>query len=109
MDDYWVELQFVELYQEQLHVFANHPAVVGAFFWTLRMGSGWDPRPSKGFPNGKQLDGTSAWQSAPTYPFAVWSLLEMAEAGVATPLDAVAAKGVCTAPSGSAASSASSE
>jgi hypothetical protein len=33
------------LYKEQLEVFALNPSVRGAFFWTLRMGSGWDPRP----------------------------------------------------------------
>jgi hypothetical protein len=76
------------LYREQLEVFARSPAVMGAFFWTLRMGSGWDPRPTDAHPHGQQVDGTSAWRSKPGYPFPVWSLLEMAELGVATPLDA---------------------
>jgi hypothetical protein len=59
----------------------------GAFFWTLRMGSGWDPRPTKAHPHGRQVDGSSAWRSLPGYPFPVWSLLEMGVAGVATPLN----------------------
>ena len=62
-----------------------HPG--GAFFWTLRMGSGWDPRPTKAHPHGRQVDGSSAWRSLRGYPFPVWSLLEMSVAGVATPLN----------------------
>ena len=57
------------LYREQLDVFARSPAVMGAFFWTLRMGSGWNPRPTDAHPHGQQLDGTSAWRSKPGYPF----------------------------------------
>lgn len=51
------------------------------------MGSGWDPRPTKAHPHGRQVDGSSAWRSLPGYPFPVWSLLEMGVAGVATPLN----------------------
>ena len=80
--------QLIQFYKEQLEVFAATPGVGGAFFWTLRMGSGWDPRPSDAHPHGQQADGTSAWKSLPGYPFPVWSLLEMAEAGVAAPLNA---------------------
>jgi len=29
--------------------------VVGFFFWSLRMGSGWDPRPSSTHPAGRQV------------------------------------------------------
>ena len=51
------------------------------------MGSGWDPRPTKAHPHGRQVDGSSAWRSLRGYPFPVWSLLEMGVAGVATPLN----------------------
>ena len=80
--------QLKQLYEEQLETFATRDEIVGAFFWTLRMGSGWDPRPSGDHPHGQQLKDTSAWVSANGYPFKVWSLLEMAEAGIAGPLDA---------------------
>ena len=80
-------MQLTRLFQEQLHSFASYPNVAGAFFWTLRMGSGWDPRPTDEHPHGVQLEGTSAWKSAPGYPFAVWSLLELAAAGIAQRLD----------------------
>jgi len=79
--------ELARLFKEQLHAFGATPNLRGAFFWTLRMGSGWDPRPTADFPRGRQLDGSSAWRSLPSYPFAVWSLLEMAAAGVASPLN----------------------
>ena len=46
------------------------------------MGSGWDPRPTALAAGGGQRAGTSAWLSKAGYPFKVWSLLEMAGAGV---------------------------
>ena len=64
------------------------------FFWTLRMGSGWDPRPTEESPRGRQLPGSSAWHSLADYPYPVWSLLEMARLGVAAPLD-VSYAGTC--------------
>ena len=76
-----------QLFREQLKVYATSPTVGGAFYWTLRMGSGWDPRPRTrtapfdGGPVG-QIAGTSASRSRRDYPFKVWSLLEMAEHGV---------------------------
>ena len=75
------------MYREQLETFSSRPEIRGAFFWTLRMGSGWDPRPLEGYPRGRQLAGSSAWKSLSGYPFQVWSLLEMATVGIATPLD----------------------
>ena len=56
------------------------------------MGSGWDPRPTSEHPFGHQVEGTSAWISKKLFPFKVWSLLEMAEAGVAVPLNKVYAE-----------------
>jgi len=97
--------QLTQLYREQLETFGNRPEVRGAFFWTLRMGSGWDPRPTAANPNGVQLKGTSAWKSLPFYPFQVWSLLEMATEGIATSLSAsyagTCAKNRCHGPLGS--------
>ena len=37
--------------------FTTSPSVGGAFYWTLRMGSGWDPRPTDAAPDGRQRDG----------------------------------------------------
>ena len=77
-----------QLFVEQLHLYSTSPGVVGSFFWTLRMGSGWDPRPTASHPYGRQLAGSSAAKSLPGYPYQVWSLLEMARLGVVTPLNA---------------------
>jgi len=87
LTDYETRYNLRRLYQEQLETFSATPGFSGAFFWTLRMGSGWDPRPTKAHPHGRQVDGSSAWRSLPGYPFPVWSLLEMGVAGVATPLN----------------------
>ena len=69
--------------------------VRGAFFWTLRMGSGWDPRPTDAAPDGRQRDGTSAWRSRPGYPYTVWSLLEMAREDIIEAMDAESVFGAC--------------
>ena len=82
------------LYREQLAAFGATPRFRGSFFWTLRMGSGWEPRPSESYPYGRQLEGSSAWRSLRGYPYAVWSLLEMAAAGIATPLNASSTRAV---------------
>ena len=86
LDDKGIQKELGKLYREQLYVFDTTPEVRGHFFWTLRMGSGWDPRPTREHPKGKQLAGTSASKSKGGYPFKVWSLLEMARLGIATSL-----------------------
>ena len=94
LDDEGTRSHLARLYREQLEVFYTTPGLVGAFFWTLRMGSGWDPRPTEESPRGRQLPGSSAWHSLADYPYPVWSLLEMARLGVAAPLD-VSYAGTC--------------
>ena len=91
LTDGQVRAELRQLFREQLKVYTTSPTVGGAFYWTLRMGSGWDPRPrvdaargsSTWMPAG-QTAGTSASHSLPSYPFKVWSLLEMAEYGIIT-------------------------
>ena len=88
LDDPQTVHELRQLYREQLSLFSRKaPTVVGHFFWTLRMGSGWDPRPTASHPHGRQRDGSSASRSLPGYPFPVWSLMEMARLGIATPLN----------------------
>jgi len=87
--------ELTRLYREQLEMFGRKaPEVVGHFFWTLRMGSGWDPRPSDTHPFGRQREGTSSRRSQADFPFRSWSLLEMADIGIATPINRSYA-GVC--------------
>lgn len=94
LDDQETVANLRQLYKEQLEQFTSKANVVGFYYWTLRMGSGWDPRPTGDHPNGRQIDGTSASRSLPGYPFKVWSLLEMASLGIATRLD-LSYEGTC--------------
>lgn len=100
-----IRQQLTQLFREQLETFRGRSEIRGAFFWTLRMGSGWDPRPTDAHPHGRQVEGSSAWHSLEGYPFKIWSLLEMEEAGIATPLnlpyDGACAKNRCHGPLGS--------
>ena len=95
-----------QMYAEQLSLYTygrawaneSDPApLVGHFFWTLRMGSGWDPRPTAAHPHGRQIGSSSASRSLSGYPFRVWSLLELAANHIATPMsepDSRACEGV---------------
>jgi hypothetical protein len=81
------------LYANQMSLFSS--AALGQFHWALRMGSGWDPRPTPAAPGGAQAPG-SAWDSSlPGFWPAVWSLGELARLGVAVPLQQLQVTGVC--------------
>ena len=87
------------LYANQMSLFAasggTAPGAAGQFHWTMRMGSGWDPRPTAKAPNGTQAAG-SAWnKSLPDFGAAVWNLGELVRVGVAQPLSALNISGVC--------------
>lgn len=71
------------------------PGAVGQHHWALRMGSGWDPRPTVDAPDGAQVPG-SAWnESLPGFGEAVWNLGDLIRVGVARPLAQLAVTGVC--------------
>ena len=87
------------LYANEMSLFGarggDAPGAVGQDHWTLRMGSGWDPRPTAEHPNGTQVEG-SAWNaSLPSFGEAVWSLGELIRHGVAQPLELLNISGVC--------------
>ncbi len=87
------------LYANQMSLFSarggSSPGAVGQHHWALRMGSGWDPRPTADSPGGAQVAG-SAWDtSLPGFGPAVWSLGELLRVGVAQPLAQLAVTGVC--------------
>jgi hypothetical protein len=86
-------------YANQMSLFSarggSSPGAVGQHHWALRMGSGWDPRPSPAEPLGHQVQG-SAWDtSLPGFWPAVWSLGELRRVGVAVPLAQLNVTGVC--------------
>ena len=73
----------------------DSPGAVGQHHWALRMGSGWDPRPTSDAPGGAQAPG-SAWNmSLPGFGAAVWNLGELIRVGVAQPLARLNVTGVC--------------
>ena len=87
------------LYANQMSLFGARggtaPGAVGQHHWALRMGSGWDPRPTADHPNGAQQPG-SAWDaSLPSFGPAVWSLGELIRHGIAQPLSSLNISGVC--------------
>ena len=84
------------LYANQMSLYATAGAgTQGQHHWALRMGSGWDPRPSAQAPAGAQAPGTAWNTSAPGFWPAVWSLGELARLGVAVPLAQLQVTGVC--------------
>ena len=87
------------LYANEMSLFAarggSAPGAVGQHHWALRMGSGWDPRPTKQSPQGAQAPG-SAWdKSLPGFGVAVWNLGELIRVGVAQPIAALNITAVC--------------
>lgn len=88
------------LFANQLSLYSAHggdaPNAVGQHHWALRMGSGWDPRPSTDAPQGRQVPG-SAWnQALPQFNDAVWGLGELIRLGIARPLRQLNVTGVCS-------------
>ena len=79
----------------QLSSYLSDPHVVGFFFWSLRMGSGWDPRPSSTHPAGRQLFGSAADVSLPGYSFGAWSFLELLRHRILAPPSAMEVRGRC--------------
>lgn len=67
----------------------------GHFYWTARMGSGWDPRPSSSFPRGHQVNGTAHDQSRAAFTYSDWNFLELLRLGIAKPFDVLNVQGRC--------------
>ena len=90
LGDAGVRGHLATLYANQMSLFSarggGSPGPVGQHHWALRMGSGWDPRPAAGSPDGAQAQGTAWDTSTPGFWPAVWGLGELARVGVATPL-----------------------
>lgn len=87
------------LYANQMSLYSSRggssPGAVGQHHWALRMGSGWDPRPTADAPGGAQAPG-SAWDTSLSgFGPAVWNLGELIRVGVAQPLARLNVTGVC--------------
>ena len=87
---------FLRLFgSNQLSAYLSDPHVVGLFFWSVRMGSGWEPRPSGTHPAGRQLLGSTADVSLPGYTFGAWSFLELLRHRILAPPSAMEVRGRC--------------
>jgi len=79
----------------QMSLYFTSPYVIGQFYWTLRMGSGWKPWPTDDCPEGCQVAGTSSSQSLLSFQYRVWNLLELMENNIAQPLSKYNITGLC--------------
>ena len=99
LTDPTVVAHLATFYANQMSMFSarggDAPGPVGQHHWALRMGSGWDPRPSSAHPAGYQVNGTAWDRSDPSFPFACWNLGELIRTRIAVPLDALNVTGVC--------------
>lgn len=44
-----------KFFADQVSLWQATTGVVGQFYWTARMGSGWEPRPTPEYPHGHQV------------------------------------------------------
>lgn len=99
LGDAGVRGHLATLYANQMSLFSarggGSPGPVGQHHWALRMGSGWDPRPTASAPMGAQVPGTAWDRSAAGFSAAVWNLGELVRVGVARPLAELKVTGVC--------------
>jgi hypothetical protein len=97
IDDAQVRSDLASLHADQVSVWESIPGTAGHYYWTLRQGSGWDPRPNAtqnpAFNGGFQLQGTAWNQSLRSFGTRNWNLGELVRVGVAKmPADVA---GVC--------------
>eukprot|EP00730_Choanoeca_flexa_P015912 TRINITY_DN7417_c0_g1_i3.p1 TRINITY_DN7417_c0_g1~~TRINITY_DN7417_c0_g1_i3.p1 ORF type:complete len:423 (+),score=87.59 TRINITY_DN7417_c0_g1_i3:214-1482(+) len=74
---------------------ASPDGLIGHAYWSARMGSGWDPRPTDDHPKGHQVEGTNYKTSAKSFAYADWNLAELIRTGIAVPLTELEITGVC--------------
>eukprot|EP01062_Namystynia_karyoxenos_P004652 TRINITY_DN11656_c0_g1_i1.p1 TRINITY_DN11656_c0_g1~~TRINITY_DN11656_c0_g1_i1.p1 ORF type:complete len:642 (+),score=158.46 TRINITY_DN11656_c0_g1_i1:75-1928(+) len=87
--------ELATLYANQISMYKSIPGTVGMFYYSLRMGSGWDPRPSSEFPNGRQVNGTAWDTSIPSYASRHWNLGELKRLGIVRPFASYEIAGLC--------------
>jgi aryl-phospho-beta-D-glucosidase BglC (GH1 family) len=87
IDDAKVRADLSSLHADQVSVWESTPGTVGHFYWTLRQGSGWDPRPNATkdpkFNGGHQMEGTAWDKSLKSFGTRNWNLGELIREGIA--------------------------
>jgi hypothetical protein len=96
IDDASVRSNLTSLLADQISLFESTAGTTGHYYWTIRQGSGWDPRPNASTNpmfSGHQLKGTAWNRSLRSFRTRNWNLGELVRVGVAKP--PVVVHGVC--------------
>lgn len=97
IDNQTIAADLATLFADQVSMFDSTPQTVGQYYWALRMGSGWDPRPniSGVDPQTHQRNGTAWDTSLKSFGDRVWNLGELARVGIVKSVGALSVMGVC--------------
>jgi hypothetical protein len=95
IDDPSVAKNLASLFADQVSMFES-TGTTGQYYWAMRMGSGWDPRPdSKAATTGYQIEGTAWDTSLKSFRDRTWNLGELARVGIVKSVGKLGVKGVC--------------
>ena len=90
LEDPRVVANLTSLYADQVSLWESVPHTIGAYYWAMRMGSGWDPRlPAP------QKAGTAWDKSSKSFKDRVWNFGELLRKGIAQPHSSYKVQGVC--------------
>ena len=94
IDDPAQQREMRSLWADQVSLFESVPGghTAGQYYWTIRQGSGWDPRPNA---TRAQLVDTAWNKSLTSFGTRNWNLGELARVGVVKPIPDLAISGVC--------------
>lgn len=79
-----------KMYATQISNFyglSRNRSFVGQTYWTARMGSGWQAKPSDAFPDGHQVAGTAYNASTTGFRFRSWNLTELVRNQLVVPMN----------------------
>jgi len=94
IDDPAVRDNLASLFADQVSMFESTDGTTGHYYWAMRMGSGWDPRPEAAA-GGHQVKGTAWDRSLKSYGDRTWNLGELARVGVVKSLGGLNTTAVC--------------
>ena len=94
IDDPAVRKNLASLFADQVSMFESTAGTTGHYYWAMRMGSGWDPRPEAA-ESGHQIKGTAWNLSLKSYGDRTWNLGELARVGAVKSVGGLNTTGVC--------------
>jgi hypothetical protein len=96
IDDPAVQKSLRSLFADQVSLFEQTAGTAGQFYWAMRMGSGWDPRPdSAAAASGHQVAGTAWDTSLKEFKVRTWNLGELARVGIVKSVGGLNSTAVC--------------